>query len=972
MSSHRLLNLVDKRDFRTLFIEELGWDNPDHTDVHHKVDGTTYTLTNIASFKGLRIWHCPQLPPRPVQRQIDVLVGQDTLERLVIFTSGTKQEWRWPRRSQLGAANAKLLTHPYIPGDSNYRTLAQRLEAIELDFDEDISLVTLLDRMRTEFDQEAETASAQAARLMGGLYTELEAAGVDEHDATLLLARLLFLLFGDDAAMWTPAGLFETYLRNHTTDETLHTDLADLFAVLDTDEKKRNLPQDSPYRQFRYINGGLFKDPQTFPPLASAFRELLLQACTFDWSIISPAIFGGMFQTVKSKEARREAGEHYTSETNILKTIGPLFLDEYRTRLDKAKNSNRELTKLHNDLGELQYLDPACGCGNFLIVAYREMRALELEILKLRRDLDLADPALGPAQRAQLSIDVSSELRVRLDQFHGFEISEWPARIAETAMLLVDHLANQQMAEEFGMAPDRLPITISAHIHHVNALEVDWNELLPSTSGSTYVFGNPPFLGHDSRTKKQSDELRKVWGTKSIGRLDYVTGWHAKSLNALANRAGEFAYVATNSISQGDQVPRLFEPLQKAGWRIKFAHRTFAWDSQAPGKAAVHCVVVGYTRDDKATPRLWDYDTPLGPAREMKVRGIINAYLVDGPDILIKATQKQLNPSIPRATFGSTPRAGDIFTVTEDQYDDVMADPVAAKYVRPFIGAEELLHNKRRWCLWLVDLDPADINRSPVLKARIAAVKKWREESESKDANDAAATPHLFWWISQPNQPYLCIPSVVSESRPFFIAAPQAPEVITSNLAFTAPDPDGFAFALVSSSMFLTWQRATGGRLKSDVRFSSSLTWNNFPLPDVDDSTRAAICQAGADILDVRAKYPELTLAEAYHPLEMKSELIAAHYEVDLLVDRIFGENSRVTSEKRRLEILMGSYANLAGTSSPRLTQERNSSRTRTKKGASETALIRKWARDNGHAVSARGRLSEDLVRAYRASVSKA
>ncbi len=574
MSSNRLLDLVDKRDFRTLFIEELGWDNPDHPDVRHEVDGTTYTLTNVASFKGLRIWHCPQLPPRPVQRQIDVLVGRDTLERLVIFTSEHKQEWRWPRRSQLGAANAKLLAHPYIPGDPNYRTLAQRLQAIELDFDEDISLVTLLDRMRLEFDQEAETASAQAARLMGGLYTELETAGVDEHNATLLLARLLFLLFGDDADMWKPAGLFESFLRDHTAAKTLHHDLSELFDVLDADEKHRKIPTDSHLRQFRYINGGLFKDRQSLPPLSATFRELLLEACTFDWSIISPAIFGGMFQTVKSKEARREAGEHYTSEKNILKTIGPLFLDDYRDRLDRAKNSKRELTKLHNELGTLQYLDPACGCGNFLIVAYREMRALELELLKLRRDLDLADPALGPAQRAQLTFDVSTELNVRLNQFHGFEISEWPARIAETAMLLVDHLANQQMAEEFGMAPDRLPIRLSAQITCTNALRIDWSAFVPTASGPTYTFGNPPFIGQYTKTDEQTDDMRRVWGRDYDGYLDFVTGWHAQALHLYADgRPGEFGYVTTNSITQGQPVPALFGPIQREGWRIKFGLR---------------------------------------------------------------------------------------------------------------------------------------------------------------------------------------------------------------------------------------------------------------------------------------------------------------------------------------------------------------------------------------------------------------
>lgn len=912
MSSNRLLDLVDKRDFRTLFIEELGWDNPDHTEVRHEVDGTTYTLTNVASFKGLRIWHCPQLPPRPVQRQIDVLVGRDTLERLVIFTSEHKQEWRWPRRSQLGAANAKLLVHPYIPGDPNYRTLAQRLQAIELDFDEDISLVTLLDRMRLEFDQEAETASAQAARLMGGLYTELETAGVDEHNATLLLARLLFLLFGDDAGMWTPSGLFETYLHSHTTAETLHTDLIDLFVVLDTDEKKRNLPADSPYRQFRYINGGLFKDPQEFPPLTATFRELLLQACAFDWSIISPAIFGGMFQTVKSKEARREAGEHYTSEKNILKTIGPLFLDDYRARLDKAKNSKRELTKLHNDLGKLQYLDPACGCGNFLIVAYREMRALELELLKIRRDLDLGDPALGPAQRAQLSLDVSSELKVRLDQFYGFEISEWPARIAETAMLLVDHLANQQMAEEFGIAPDRLPITISARIHHVNALEVDWNKLLPDTSDSTYVFGNPPFLGHATRTGKQAQELRDAWGSSDISRLDYVTAWHAKSLGFYASRSGDWAFVTTNSISQGDQVPRLFAPIFDAGWRIKYAHRTFAWNSDAPDKAAVHCIIIGFTRSPAGKPRLFDYPDVRGVAIERPVQGRINAYLVDGPNVLVAKRSTPLSPVITPAVFGNMPRDGGNLIVEPDEYAEVMADPVAAQYVRPFRGSRELMNNKQRWCLWLTDLDPADVPKSPTLRARLNAVKAFRAKSSASSTRAMAATPHLFGQRSQPKTDYLCLPSVVSENRPYFTTQRYPASVIVSNAVFHADDPDGVLFALASSSMFIAWQKTIGGRLESRIRFANTLTWNTFPVPNLANDDRKRIIAAGKRVLDVRAQHPERSLSEHYNPSSLALSLVEAHDALDSEVDRVFGAPSLLTEEKQRLELLFDSYAKLS------------------------------------------------------------
>lgn len=361
MSTNRLLDLVDTRDFRTLFIDELGWSNPDQPDLVIELDNEAFTLTQVAGYKGLRIWHCAVIPSRKTQRMIDVLVGKGNHERLVIFTNEDRQEWRWPRRAQLGSANAKLLVHQHLVGDRATH-LTQRLQAIELDFDQDITLVALLDKMRDAFDYEAETASVAAARLMGTLYTQLEIAGVGEHDATLLLARLLFLLFGDDANMWKPEGLFERYLRDHTTAINLHENLQELFEVLNTDESKRILPEGSPYAQFRYINGGIFGDRLRLPALSVAFRDALLDACEFDWSTISPAVFGSMFQTVKNKAARRHGGEHYTTEENILKTIRPLFLDEYRGRLKRAWEDKGQLTRLHNDLATLRFLDPAFMC----------------------------------------------------------------------------------------------------------------------------------------------------------------------------------------------------------------------------------------------------------------------------------------------------------------------------------------------------------------------------------------------------------------------------------------------------------------------------------------------------------------------------------------------------------------------------------------------------------------------------------
>lgn len=906
MTDNRLLDLVDAHEFRTLFIDELGWDNPDRPPLTLEVDGTDYTLNQVAGYKGLRIWHCPVLPPRPVQRQIDVLVGKDNLERLVIFTDEHRQEWRWPRRKQLGSTNAKLVVHQYHNGDRTTH-LSDRLQAIELDFDEDLPLVTLLDRMRDAFDREAETASVAAARLMGTLYTHLESAGVGEHDATLLLARLLFLLFGDDADMWKPPALFENHLRNHTHAETLHTDLIKLFEVLKTPTDRRTVEAGSPLSFFRYINGGLFEDPLRLPQLPADFRGALLEACNFNWSVISPAVFGSMFQTVKSREARRHGGEHYTTEENILKTIQPLFLDDYRERLDRAWNDKGQLTKLHNELGQLRFLDPACGCGNFLIVAYRELRALELDLLKRRRDLDMEAIAAGKkVERAQLSLDVTANIKITLDHFFGIEIEEWPARIAETAMLLVDHLANQQMAEEFGEAPDRLPITIAPTVVHANALHTDWASVV-APSEHVVILGNPPFLGISLRSAEQTADLQHVWGDRYHGTLDFVTGWHAKALGYFREKAGRWGFVTTNSITQGEVVAPLFGPILEEGWRVYFAHRTFRWTTEATGGAVVHCVIVGFGKGD-FKPRLFAYDTPDSAPSEVVGVSNITPYLTDGPTVIVRSATRPINPQLGEVAYGNKPTDGGCLIVEREDYETVAADPVAKQYLRRFVGARELLHNSVRHCLWLVDAHPGDLSRSPVLNARVEGVREFRASSTAASTREAASTPHLFRQISQPKVAYLCIPRHVSETRPYFLSNHYTADVICSDANFLSPDPDGFVFAIISSTMFITWQRTVGGRIKSDLRFNKLLSWNTFPLPDTGAKARGRVIQAGAGVLAARELRPEVSLADLYSPGAIPGEVIAAHDSLDRAVDSLFGLDPVDHSELHRQRVLFERY----------------------------------------------------------------
>lgn len=769
---------------------------------------------------------------------------------------------------------------------------------------------------------EEEEASIHASKLMANLYTAMVGDDADEEigdeaptdpededwqvqKTSVFLTRILFLMYGDDAGLWEE-DLFYRFVLYDTTGETLGGRLNQLFVVLNTPESRRKRVPES-LEKFPYVNGSLFADhwPQDF--FDDEMRDALLDACRFHWTRISPAVFGSMFQLVKSKEARRADGEHYTTETNILKVIEPLFLDELRAdaeRLIKNKSTTpKDLRKFRDSLADLVFLDPACGCGNFLVVAYREMRAIETDIIVALREKEGTQTA---------SLDVSLDQRMNIGQFHGFELNWWPAKIAETAMFLVDHQANRALAAKVGDAPDRLPIKITAHITHGDALDMGWEYQVPRAYGGTYVFGNPPFLGHATRSKEQAAQMRKIWNTKDISRLDYVTCWHAKTLQLLSDRSGAFAFVTTNSITQGDQVPRLFGPIFDAGWRIRFAHRTFAWNSEAPGKAAVHCVIVGFDRQSTPKPILWDYPDTKGDPVHVPVDSQINAYLVDGPNVLVKKESSPISSVISPAVFGNMARDGGNLIVEPADYDEVTSDPVAAKYVRPFRGSREMLHKEDRWCLWMTDLDPADIGKSQILKQRLAKTAVFRADSKAGSTQKMAETPHLFGQRSQPTTDYLCLPSVASENRRYMTAQRYPADVICSNLVFHAQDSDGLQFSLASSSMFITWQKTIGGRLESRIRFANTLTWNTFAVPDLDDKTREAIIKAGQGVLDARALNPERSLADAYNPLAMDPALVKAHDKLDRAVDRAFGADRKLTTPRQRLEILFSRYAEMA------------------------------------------------------------
>ena len=885
--SSALLKVIDEKDFANLFVTQLGWNAPTLPEVEVSTDaGSTYRLKEVASFHGMGIWVCEGTPDTEAQRRIDSVISGKTLERLIIYCDGDQQEWRWPRSSGRNrAGKPTLVAQRHIRGQANL-ALIERLGIISIPMDSEITVPELLEKMRNAFDREAETASRQAARLMGGLYKKLETSGMGEHESSIFLARMLFLMFGDDTDMWK-RNHFRDYLDHETLIDgsNLRLGLETLFEVANTDSKQRKKDLSAELLSFPYINGGIFAEQIRIPDLDSEIRESLLESCRFDWAQISPAVFGSMFQTVKTQEARRELGEHYTSEENILKTIEPLFLDELNTELIEAWESPKMLKNLQKRMSKMTFLDPACGCGNFLIVAYRELRALELEILKRLRDLSQVNQTF---KGQQLSVDATYELKVGISQFYGIEIEEWPARIAETAMFLVDHLANLRLANEFGEKPERLPITTTATIRVANALRTDWRDVCP-IDDNTRIMGNPPFLGSTQQTKEQKTDTRHLWqGGSGTGTLDYVTNWLLIAARMGQHCGSTAALVSTNSVTQGEQPAVIWRNLQGMGIEISFAYRTFPWSNAAPGEAAVHCIIMGIRASalSAAQPAVL-----FSEAKDKVVVESINPYLVPGPMQFVSNRRDPLSDTTQPMSYGSKPtEAGHLSKISDEEAILIReSDPGAGQFLRLILGAQELIHGKKRWCLWLIDASPADILDSPTLRERVDAVQTMREESPKAMTRRDAATPWLFQEDRQPTTNYLAVPEHSTERRDYVPMAIFPPSVIASNALLTIADASTYTFGMLHSSVFNVWNATVSGRLESRFRISAEITYNNFPWPEVTESQRQAIEAASQAVMDARETHPGSTLADLYDPMLMPADLLDAHKYLDKAVLSAYG-----------------------------------------------------------------------------------
>ena len=979
------------------FRESLGWDESDLGDSSFqsvKVDDPlvpsgVLNLECVAVQSGIPVWVCrvDRIPSNTSQLEVDRTLRALSMHRLCIFVQEgvsftPRQVWRWP-----SASSSRLTRHELLVKDeAQVEALLERCVLLYLTSDDIANVVSplaLLDRMRRGFDIETEHETHVASNQMADLFESLKKAGMSEAQISTVMARLLFLLFADDTQMWSESedsNSFERMIRGtHQEGTDLAQRLNELFDLLNKKPSGASAVADAPeyLSGFKYVNGGMFADAVPLPAemsgaVAKTFRQQLLATSERDWSKVSPAIFGSMFQSVRDAKTRREMGEHYTSEEDVLKTLNPLFLDELRDDFEKAvkqKDSGKQRTALNNlrrRIANIRFMDPACGCGNFIIIAYRELRKLELDILVRLRDLGvLEDSELSSlvVGKAGVSEDVRKRARsieplVTIDNFYGLEIDPWPASIARTAMFLVERQMDQKMMEEFGYAPVRLPLAHSAHILEGDALteidelsgeqvDRDWSKVLPVTAQDVvdgvrvYIAGNPPFSGQGKRGNKQKEKEAKkramnlVWGKDYAGYLDFVTAWFAKTaryLKTLQEQSetlgvtevpGEFAFVSTNSIVQGKPVPLLFGPLFRDGWRLKFAYRSFPWESEAAGKAAVHCVITGFTRsiapENSRTVRVFDYDWSTRRTVEQESAHSLNAYLVsDGPNVLVKDRSKPLSSDLSQVRRGNQPTDDQKLIVEVEDYPKFAADPVAARYLRPYRMGKELVQGLDRWCLWLVDATEEEIASSPVLSDRVQKVAEKRARSSKPQTRQKAATPHLFDEIRQPVEPYLGIPRVVSELRPYYtVAVMLPPDVIAGDKLYTAIDPDGFLFALFSSSMFITWQRAIGGRLESRLSFSNTVAWNNLPLPQISEEQRRKVIAAGRKVLAAREAIEEragkpVSLAEMYASLAtMDPALRAAHDELDSAVDVAFGASRRCSSDAKRLEILFERYQEL-------------------------------------------------------------
>ncbi|MBO5125720.1 MAG: class I SAM-dependent DNA methyltransferase [Spirochaetaceae bacterium] len=709
----------------------------------------------------------------------------------------------------------------------------------------------------------------------------------------MLCVRIVFCLYAEDAGIFGHKSMFGDYLKQQEA-KNLRRALLDLFQILDQREQERDEYLEESLLAFPYVNGGLFTEAdRTIPQLTEEIKELLVRHASseFDWSEISPTIFGAIFESTLNPETRRTGGMHYTSIENIHKVIDPLFMDELWKEFTAIKEMKQEkaretrLIAFQRKLGSLQFLDPACGSGNFLTEAYLSLRRLENECLKLRFNNNAV-------------LDVFEDtVFVKIHQFYGIEINDFAAVVAKTALWIAE---SQMMAETASILQrnlEFLPLKSYANIVEGNALQMDWESVVP-TGQLSYIMGNPPFVGARLMSKEQKEDVLSVWGAiKNIGNLDYVSCWYKKTSDAMKNTTIKAALVSTNSITQGEQVAIMWKPLMEMGVKIDFAYRTFRWDSESNAKAHVHCVIVGFScHRDSEVPRNSTGKRIFNPDGTVVLAQNINGYLLDNPDIFIESRSKPLC-AVPEIGIGNKPIDGGNYLFTEDEMKAfVRKEPLSEKYFKKWLGADEFINGYYRYCLWLGDCSPAELLKMPECLKRVQAVRELRLASKSEGTRKLAEKPTRFHVENMPKGNYIVVPKVSSEKRTYIPVGFLSSHIFASDLVFLIPDAEIYHFGVLTSSVHMAWMRAVCGRLESRYRYSKDIVYNNFPWPQLTEGQRARVAQTAQAILDARAQYPDCSPAQLYGDNSfLFPDLVKAHQANDKAVLELYGLSVKAT-----------------------------------------------------------------------------
>lgn len=800
---------------------------------------------------------------------------------------------------------ARIALHDLEPEDQRILPLFdnRRVSTIEFplnEFHKHIHEFAFIPGYKQHKFVEQDPINIEAVEIMGRLHDALEAGGYSGHQLERFLVRILFCLFAEDTGIFERES-FKLYLLNRTAEDgsDMGQNLARLFDVLNTSPENRQKNLDETLVAFAYVNGELFAENLGFADFNLDMRNVLLACTAFDWSRISPAIFGSLFQAVMEPKERRQIGGHYTNERDILKVIRSLFLDDLQAEFERIKSSKTELKRFHEKLAELHFLDPACGCGNFLVIAYRELRLLEIEILKA---------LYGGTQQ---ELDIQRLSLVDVDAFYGIEISEWPVRIAEVAMWLMDHQMNIRLSEAFGQYFVRLPLKKSPTIVCGNALRLDWKKILPPERCS-YVLGNPPFVGKKARTAEQQADMSLVFGdVKGTGTLDYVCCWYLRAGQYIQGTQIKVGFVSTNSVTQGEQ-PGILWPILFRNLRLKilFAHRTFTWESEARGKAHVHVVIVGFGAFDTQNKRIYDYESDGETVLAISARNI-SPYLIEGSDMALQNREHPFS-TVPEMQFGNMPNDDGNLLLTDEEKKQLLYDePETRSLIRPLLSAHEYLRGENRWCLWLKDVPPQTIRKIKEVHRRVESVRAYREASKRETTKKLAEYPTLFGEIRQPTTEFVLVPRHSSETRRYIPLSYFPPSFVPSDSCLFLENASLYHFGVLMSGIHMAWVRAVCGRIKSDYRYSTKLVYNNYPWPEAPGvKQRGGVEAAAQAVLDARKSVPNASLADLYDPLAMPPALVKAHADLDRAVDLCY-RSQPFQNDRQRVEHLFALYEKL-------------------------------------------------------------